>query len=112
MGAPWSVRHVLALMKVEGYGGSVRPPSWTVGDTSVYTCNVSHNATHTVLDEVEAYTPDDWYFILRHGTEQLLHGNLFVCDFCRRVEDIVVLDINDLCFQACLFRGCAHVKVW
>jgi hypothetical protein len=29
MGALCDVSAVLALMKVEGYGGRVRPPSWT-----------------------------------------------------------------------------------
>lgn len=66
----------------------------------------------TVLDEVEADAADDGYFVDGHGTQELLDGDLFVCDLGGGVKDVVVCYADDLGFQACGLCCCADIKVW
>lgn len=100
IGALWSVKQVFALMKVEGKGGSVRPPSWTIFAQVIsgwfhgwFFLGITRE--RTVLDEVQSYASDDWDFILCHGTEKLLHSHFLICDFCRWVEDVVVFYVDN-----------------
>jgi hypothetical protein len=64
-----------------------------------------------VLDKVQSYAPDDWDFVLCHGTEERFHRDLFLCDFSRWVEDVVVLHVDNVRFESGLLGRCAYVKV-
>jgi hypothetical protein len=65
----------------------------------------------TVLDEIQPDAPDNWYLLLRHGTQQRLDRDLFVCDSRLRRENITTRHSDHVCFQTRGFARCSDVEV-
>ena len=112
MGPSWSWRQVLALMNVLGWGGRVRPPSWTGKMINIYLVDSLMLFKLTVLDEVQSNAANDGNFIDSHGTKKLLDCDFLICNLGGGVKDIAICYADDLGLQPCRLCCCADIKVW
>jgi hypothetical protein len=65
-----------------------------------------------VLDEIQADAANDRHFVDSHGTQELLDGDLLVCDLGGGIEDVVVCYTDNLGLETCRLCCCADIEVW
>jgi len=97
MSSPQSATEVAGLMKMEGYGGGVRPASLTIPQYQLHPFIHMYRG-RTVLHVVQPNTSNDRNLLNGQRPQQCLNVNNLVRDLCIIGEDVVALD--DSCFQA------------